>query len=63
MLYLDSLIQFSGRLKNVHNPYNSLAPTPVQISESIMLFQEKGSLFSSRVRSRQANALVTYRLI
>ncbi|KAI1716290.1 glypican domain-containing protein [Ditylenchus destructor] len=50
--FLDSLIQFSGRLKNVHNPYNSLAPTPVQISESIMLFQEKGSLFSSRILLR-----------
>lgn len=48
-LFLDSLFRLSTRLKNVFNPYNVLAPIPVQLSEAVMNFQEKNTLYTNRV--------------
>ena len=40
---------FADRLRGAYNPAQVLAPLPAQISEAIMIFQEKGSLISNRV--------------
>ncbi|KAI6206172.1 hypothetical protein M3Y94_00876900 [Aphelenchoides besseyi] len=46
---IDALQLLAPRLKGASNPYLSMAPIPVQISEAIMLFQEKGDALSSRI--------------
>ncbi|KAH7728229.1 GPN-1 protein [Aphelenchoides avenae] len=39
----------SGRLKSAYNPFSVLPPVPVQISEAIMTFQEKGPEVSNTI--------------
>ncbi|KAI6192389.1 Dally-like protein [Aphelenchoides bicaudatus] len=47
--YIDSLQQLTARLKSASNPFTVMAPMPVQISEAIMMFQEKGHQLSNRI--------------
>lgn len=40
---------FADRLRGAYNPKQVLAPLPAQISEAIMIFQEKGTTISNRI--------------
>uniref|UniRef100_A0A7E4ZQ37 Glypican-6 n=1 Tax=Panagrellus redivivus TaxID=6233 RepID=A0A7E4ZQ37_PANRE len=47
--YLQGLVKNSERLGEVFNPRHVFAPVPVQISEAVMNYQEKGAIISNRV--------------
>ncbi|CAD5231107.1 unnamed protein product [Bursaphelenchus okinawaensis] len=46
---METLQLISSRLKSANNVYHVLAPVPIQISEAIMLFQERGTTISNRI--------------
>ncbi|CAD5233244.1 unnamed protein product [Bursaphelenchus xylophilus] len=46
---MGTLQLLSNRLKSASNAYHVLAPIPIQISEAIMLFQERGNTISNRI--------------
>ena len=47
--FTDGLAQFGDRLRGPYNPSLVMAPLPAQISEAIMIYQEKGTQISNRV--------------
>ncbi|CEF61983.1 Dally-like [Strongyloides ratti] len=48
-ILIDSLLQLFTKLKDVSNPVTTLAPLPAQISESFMVYQERGAELSNRI--------------
>uniref|UniRef100_A0A1I7X5K6 GED domain-containing protein n=1 Tax=Heterorhabditis bacteriophora TaxID=37862 RepID=A0A1I7X5K6_HETBA len=48
-LFFCSLVKMSQRLRGPHNLQNALIPLPVQISEAVMTFQERGATITNKV--------------